>query len=144
MEIETGTDTVVAEVIGRVGIVTLHRPERRNALHADMYDAVPAVLERFIADDAIGCIMITGAGTAFCSGGDVGGGSSRRPADSTGPAPKQSPQELGRMLAHDAKMVELLSGSPKITVAALPGAAVGAGMSIALRPTYGSPLVRPS
>ncbi len=132
MQIETGTETVIAEVTDAVGIVTLHRPERRNALHADMYEAVPRVLEQFIEDDAVGCIMITGAGTAFCSGGDVGGGTSRRPDDSTAASPKKSAAELGRMLAHDARMVELLHDSPKITLAALPGAAVGAGMSIAL------------
>jgi len=133
MEVETGTDTVWAEVTNGVGIVTLHRPERRNALHPEMYDAVPRLLEQFIADSDVGCIMITGAGTAFCSGGDVAGGTSRRkPADEGVPVRTKTPKEQGSMLARDARMVELLHDSPKVTLAALPGAAVGAGLSIAL------------
>jgi 2-(1,2-epoxy-1,2-dihydrophenyl)acetyl-CoA isomerase len=133
MQIKTGTDTVMAQRIDGVGVITLNRPERRNALHVDMFEAVPRLLERFIGDPEVGCIMITGAGTAFCSGGDVGGSGSRRPAspgDDTGPA--RAVEDLGTMLTRDARMVELLHGSPKVTLAALPGAAVGAGMSIAL------------
>jgi 2-(1,2-epoxy-1,2-dihydrophenyl)acetyl-CoA isomerase len=133
MHIETGTATVRAQRVDGVGIITLHRPERRNALHVDMFDAVPRLLERFIGDPEVGCIMITGAGTAFCSGGDVGGGGSRRPAPPhDDPGSGRSVEDLGTMLARDARMVELLHGSPKVTLAALPGAAVGAGMSIAL------------
>jgi 2-(1,2-epoxy-1,2-dihydrophenyl)acetyl-CoA isomerase len=135
MEIETGTDTVLAERTDGVGIITLNRPERRNALHAEMFEAVPLLLERFIGDPDVGCVMITGAGSAFCSGGDVGGGTSRRPAqavDDPGRERQRTVEDLGTMLAHDARMVQLLHQSPKITLAALPGAAVGAGMSIAL------------
>jgi 2-(1,2-epoxy-1,2-dihydrophenyl)acetyl-CoA isomerase len=132
MQVDSGSETVTAEVTGGVGIITLNRPERRNALHVEMFDAVPRVLERFIGDTEVGCIMITGAGTAFCSGGDVGGGTARRPeqqGESGGPGTVQA---QARMLAGDARMVELLHGAPKITLAALPGAAVGAGLSIAL------------
>lgn len=133
--IETGTDTVLAEVVDGVGIITLNRPERRNALHAEMYVAVPRLLERFAADDAIGSVLITGSGNAFCAGGDVRDGNSG----------KQAPDERGdgvdveakvrvqsTQLADNARMVTLLHRMPKVTIAALPGAAVGAGMSIAL------------
>jgi 2-(1,2-epoxy-1,2-dihydrophenyl)acetyl-CoA isomerase len=136
MQIETGTETVTAERTDGVGIITLNRPERRNALHSEMFDAVPRALERFVGDPEVGCVMITGAGTAFCSGGDVGSGASRRPdppgADDGSVSRAKTVEDHGSMLAHDARMVELLHGSPKVTLAALPGAAVGAGMSIAL------------
>ena len=77
-EIDTGTDTVLGEVRDRVGVITLNRPERRNALHPDMYDAVPRLLERFFDDDDVGCVLVTAAGNAFCAGGDVRDGRRRR------------------------------------------------------------------
>jgi 2-(1,2-epoxy-1,2-dihydrophenyl)acetyl-CoA isomerase len=132
MEIETGTETVLADVSEGVGTITLNRPERRNALHFEMYAAIPRLLERFADDPEVGCIMITGAGAAFSSGGDVGGGGSRRPRRDDEPRRSASTEERGRLLARDAHMVEVLYASPKITLAALPGPAVGAGMSLAL------------
>jgi 2-(1,2-epoxy-1,2-dihydrophenyl)acetyl-CoA isomerase len=122
MEVDTGTETVVAEITDGVGIVTLHRPERRNALHPEMYEAVPRVLGRFEADADVGCIVVTGAGTAFCAGGDVRDGGDRR----------ASVEDAAAALTRDARMVELLHDSAKVTIAALPGPAVGAGLSIAL------------
>jgi 2-(1,2-epoxy-1,2-dihydrophenyl)acetyl-CoA isomerase len=135
MQVETGTHTVQAEIVDGVGIVTLNRPDRRNALHPEMYVAVPIVLERFIQDPGVGCILITGAGTAFCAGGDVRDGvknRAERVASSGAIDRALSPEEGGAALARDARMVELLHGAPKITIAALPGAAVGAGLGIAL------------
>ena len=144
MDIDTGTETVLAEFVDGVGVITFNRPERRNALHPEMFDAVPRVIEGFLADDAVGCIMLTGSGTAFCSGGDVAAGASARGArgaeptsddslaEAGGPTPDEVIVGQGRALARDARMVELLHLSPKVTLAALSGAAVGAGMSIAL------------
>lgn len=133
MPIDTGTDVVLAEIVDGVGIVTLNRPERRNALHPDMFRVIPEVLIRFEQDPEVHCILITGAGTAFCAGGDVRDGAARRsapPAD--GPPPPPNIEEAGARLAHDARMVTMLYGSEKVTMAALPGAAVGAGLGIAL------------
>ena len=47
--IDTGTDTVLAQVVDGVGVITLNRPHRRNALHNEMYVAIPPLLERFAA-----------------------------------------------------------------------------------------------
>lgn len=128
--IDTGTDTVVAEILDGVGIVTLNRPERRNALHPDMFDAVPVVLERFADDSNVGCVLITGAGAAFCAGGDVRDAPRTRAEDADGNRP--SVAESAARLLRDTRMVRLLHEMPKVTIAALPGPAVGAGMSIAL------------
>lgn len=128
--IDTGTDTVLAEILDGVGIVTLNRPERRNALHPDMFEAVPAVLDRFADDPDVGCVLITGAGSAFCAGGDVRDKPRTRAESADGQGP--SVAESTARLARDARMVRLLHEMPKVTIAALPGAAVGAGMSIAL------------
>lgn len=128
--VQTGTDTVLAEVVDGVGVITLNRPDRRNALHAEMYEAVPRLLERFAADDGIGAVLLTGSGNAFCAGGDVRDGDS---AKNVAIGDREA-RILSRsaILADNARMVTLLHEMPKITIAALPGAAVGAGMSIAL------------
>lgn len=128
--IETGTETVLAQVVEGVGVISFNRPHRRNALHSEMYVAIPALLERFAADDDIGCVVITGTGSAFCAGGDVRDGGSAR--EVTAPDPEAQVLQRSAVLADNARMVTLLHEMPKITIAALPGAAVGAGMSIAL------------
>ncbi|MGO9876789.1 MAG: enoyl-CoA hydratase/isomerase family protein [Acidimicrobiia bacterium] len=127
-EIDTGTDTVRGEVRERVGIITLNRPQRRNALHVDMYEAVPRLLERFFDDSDIGCVLLTGAGDAFCAGGDVRDGRRRKRTDS----PRPSVEEAAAMLTRSARMVLRLHEGPKISIAALPGPAVGAGIGLAL------------
>ncbi len=128
--IDTGTDTVLGAVVDGAGLIMLNRPQRRNALHADMYRAVPILLERFAADDAVGAVVITGAGQAFCAGGDVRDGGSAKEVP-TGDEQEQIAARAA-LLTESARMVTLLHDIPKITIAALPGAAVGAGMSIAL------------
>jgi 2-(1,2-epoxy-1,2-dihydrophenyl)acetyl-CoA isomerase len=135
--VDTGTETVRSYVDGAVGVIELNRPERRNALHADMYDAVPRLIERFASADEVAVIMVTAAGTAFCAGGDVQSGAARSrqldpDTDSATPRPETSGANGANPLAYMARMVLLLQGCPKITVAALPGPAVGAGIGIAL------------
>jgi 2-(1,2-epoxy-1,2-dihydrophenyl)acetyl-CoA isomerase len=132
MHVDTGTATVLAEIVDGVGLITLNRPERRNALHPEMFDGVPRALEQFHRDPGVGCIVVTGAGAAFCAGGDVRAGRTPRDPEGAVPPPRPSPEESGRALTHDARMVAMLHASPKITIAALPGPAVGAGIGIAL------------
>jgi 2-(1,2-epoxy-1,2-dihydrophenyl)acetyl-CoA isomerase len=122
-DIETGTDTVTARIVERVAMVTLNRPQRRNALHPDMFETVPRLLEQFGDDDDIGCVMITGAGSAFCAGGDVQGFDGLS---------ESSIEDQATELMRSARMVQVLHELPKVTIAALPGPAVGAGMAIAL------------
>ena len=128
--IDTGTDTVLAEQVDGVGIVTFNRPQRRNALHPRMYEAIPRLLDRFATDDQIGCVLVTGTGNAFCAGGDVRDGGSAK--DTAAADHEEQIAIRSAMLADNARMVTLLHSMPKVTIAALPGAAVGAGMSIAL------------
>jgi 2-(1,2-epoxy-1,2-dihydrophenyl)acetyl-CoA isomerase len=128
--LDTGTDTVIGEVADGVGVITLNRPHRRNALHQRMYDAVPDLLQLFADDDEVGCVLLTGAGNAFCAGGDVRDGGTAR-SEQTGDLDSQL-ADRATALAHNARMVRLVHAMPKVTITALPGAAVGAGMSIAL------------
>ena len=72
-EINTGTDELLAEVRDRVAILTLNRPEARNALSDHLTPALRRMIKHFGDDADVGAILITGAGTAFCAGGDVKG-----------------------------------------------------------------------
>ncbi len=63
--------TILTETHGRVGIVTLNRPEALNALNAQLMDETLDALARFNADDAIGAIVITGSDKAFAAGADI-------------------------------------------------------------------------
>ena len=115
------------EASGGVGLITLNRPERRNALHHDMFPPIKAALRAWSADDSIGCIVLTGAGEGFCSGGDVRDGRRRRPGNEP-----SSVEDVVSALGDDARTAQMLYESPKIVLAAVNGAAVGAGLSLAL------------
>ncbi len=128
--IDTGTDQLLCTLDEGVATVTLNRPEKKNALSDDLTPALRQVLLELDTMPGIGCIVITGAGDAFCAGGDISG-MSRRNA-----SPKQSKastQDRIKALQHQQETLTLrLWEHSKPTIAALPGAAAGAGMSIAL------------
>jgi len=69
--LDTGTEDLRAEIDGGVAVITMNRPDRRNAFSQAMLSAMAAVLAQVEADDAVGCVVLTGAGGAFCAGGDV-------------------------------------------------------------------------
>ena len=62
---------IVVERRGRVGLITLNRPQQLNALCDPLVDEVAAALDAFEADDDIGCIVITGSDKAFAAGADI-------------------------------------------------------------------------
>src|SRR5271163_4682910 len=83
--IDTGTDDLKATVEGGVATLTMARPERRNALSPAMLQALGKTLELCESDPAVGVVVLTGAGGAFCAGGDVKGMNERNADD--GPVP---------------------------------------------------------
>jgi enoyl-CoA hydratase len=100
----------------RVAVVTLDDPDRRNALNLGMVDEIVATFEELEGDDGIGAVVVTGAPPAFCAGADLGNlGEARREGLK---AIYEGFLRVGR--------------SPLPTVAAVNGAAVGAGMNLAL------------
>jgi 2-(1,2-epoxy-1,2-dihydrophenyl)acetyl-CoA isomerase len=121
-------DVVRIEVVDHVGVLTFNRPDRRNALHDAMYAPMIEAVQAFAEDPEVGCVVVTGAGTAFCAGGDVRDGSGRKRADGT----KPSEDERAAFLAGNAQLAVVLREAPIITIAAVNGPAVGAGMAIAL------------
>jgi len=127
--IHTGTDELLCSTDGSVATVTLNRPEKRNALSDKLTPALRAILLRLESDRDVRCIVLTGAGKAFCAGGDVsqmGGGALAKPDE-------RSYEDKIRDLQHKQRTLTLRLYELKTpTIAALPGAAAGAGLSIAL------------
>ena len=66
------TQLVLSEAIGRVGLIRINRPEAMNALNNDVVDGIGAAIDAFEADEAIGCIVLTGNEKAFAAGADIG------------------------------------------------------------------------
>ena len=130
--VETGTDQLLCEIEAGVATITLNRPDKRNALSNELTPALRQTLLNLDTDPAVRCVVITGAGRAFCSGGDVSGmGGGAPTAPSAGPRPTLD--DAIRKLQHGQETLTLrLFDLTKPTIAALPGAAAGAGMSIAL------------
>jgi 2-(1,2-epoxy-1,2-dihydrophenyl)acetyl-CoA isomerase len=123
---DTGTEDLLARVDGGVAVLTMSRPARRNALSVPMLEALGRVLSVVEADPEVRCVVLTGAGGAFCAGGDVKGFASGAGLDGTFEDRVRGQQRAHRDVA--LALYEL----PKPTVAILPGAAAGAGLSLAL------------
>lgn len=66
------SDNIIVEVDGPTGIITINRPEKLNAMTPEMARALVAAVEGFNGDDAVRCVILTGAGErAFCAGSDI-------------------------------------------------------------------------
>ncbi|CAN5662856.1 enoyl-CoA hydratase [soil metagenome] len=65
-------ETIMTRTEGKVGIVTLNRPKQLNALNNQLMDELGAALKAFDADEAIGCMIVTGSEKAFAAGADIG------------------------------------------------------------------------
>jgi 2-(1,2-epoxy-1,2-dihydrophenyl)acetyl-CoA isomerase len=126
--IDTGTDDLQAAVEHGVAVLTMARPERRNALSPAMLAALGRTLELCESDAEVGAVVLTGAGGAFCAGGDVKGMNER---NADGPVPDIDTRIHAQRLSQRATAGRLYK-MPKPTIAALPGAAAGAGLALAL------------
>ena len=128
-KIETGTEHLLAENNDGVAVLTLNRPEARNAMSGEMNAALQKVLADAELDQEIKCIVLTGAGKGFCAGGDVKGMASS--GDGT-VGPRTIDQAIHAQRVNQRATAGKLFKMPKPTIAALPGAAAGAGLSFAL------------
>lgn len=109
-------DAVLVEVEDRVATVTLNVPDRRNAIDLAIVDGIAATFDVLEADGEVGAVVITGAPPAFCAGADL--------------SHLGASKEEGLRRIYEAFL--RLSRSPLPTVAAVNGAAVGAGLNMAL------------
>jgi 2-(1,2-epoxy-1,2-dihydrophenyl)acetyl-CoA isomerase len=126
--IDTGTSDLLATQEGGVLTLTLNRPEARNAMSGDMNAALAAKLLWAEHEPSVRCVVLTGAGGAFCAGGDVKGMASR---NAGGPPPSRD-AAIHSQRENQRATAGRLFKMPKPTIAALPGAAAGAGFSLAL------------
>ncbi|MEM1152619.1 MAG: enoyl-CoA hydratase-related protein [Pseudomonadota bacterium] len=128
--LDTGTDELLCTIDQRVAILTLNKPHKKNALGDVLTPALRRMLTVLEDDARVGCVMLTGAGDAFCSGGDVSGmkGKSAEPKDK----PRSLQDAIDDLVERQVTLTLRLHELKKITVAALPGAAAGAGFCLAL------------
>ncbi|MEZ5233009.1 MAG: enoyl-CoA hydratase-related protein [Acidimicrobiia bacterium] len=128
--IDTGTDHLTAEIADGVAVLTMNRPERRNALSDGMLAGMQAALADCATAADVRCVVLTGTGGAFCAGGDVKGmaeGSARGAGATATYDERVHAQRLDQRATSGA-----LWSMPKPTIAAIGGAAAGAGLSLAL------------
>ena len=128
--IDTGTEHLQARVEDRVAILTMNRPERRNALSGEMLAGLETALADAETADDVGCVVLTGAGGAFCAGGDVKGMAEGGGGEG-GPQPTLDERIHGQRL-NQRNTAGRIYRMPKPVIASLPGAAAGAGLSLAL------------
>jgi enoyl-CoA hydratase/carnithine racemase len=131
--------TLLVAIDAGIATVTLNRPERRNALGAQMTNELLYVLDDAAADDAVRCTVLTGAGSAFCAGADLAQLSGT--ADALDLPPKGGYDELLRAMTRTTKPI----------VARVNGHAMGGGLGLVAASTvaiasseakFGAPEVR--
>ncbi|WP_116198600.1 enoyl-CoA hydratase/isomerase family protein [Amycolatopsis circi] len=118
------TDVVEVEDRGPVRHVVLNRPEQLNAMNDALADGLVEALENCAHDEDLRVVVVTGAGKAFCAGGDLNAMAAGRDAMS-------APREVAKLRRH-ARAAELLRTMPAATIAAVHGACAGAGLGLAL------------
>ena len=115
---------ILFDVSDHIATITLNRPEAMNALAGDMREVILGHLETCAAVPDVRCIVITGAGRAFCAGGDIAAMAAKQDIGDI--------SEMGGTLVTVEAVVTLLRGIPKPVIAAVNGAAAGGGMNMAL------------
>jgi enoyl-CoA hydratase/carnithine racemase len=109
---------------GRVGVVTLDRPEKKNPLTFESYAELRDLFRRLEREREVRAVVITGAGGNFCSGGDV--------HEIIGPLTKMAMPQLLEFTRMTGDLVKAMLACPQPVVAAVEGVCAGAGAMIAL------------
>ncbi|MGY2810948.1 enoyl-CoA hydratase [Bradyrhizobium sp. USDA 4506] len=129
IKIETGTDELLCVIRDRVAVITLNRPDARNSLSDTLTPALRTMIRTCGENPEVGVLLVTGAGKAFCAGGNVKGMGAHRDK-------KKLEMSYEDKVADLQERQRLLTGAlasvRKPTIAALPGPAVGAGLAIAM------------
>ena len=125
-KLEAGTNELLCCLNDAIATISLNRPKKRNALGHNLTPALRETLSLLEDDERVRVIVITGVGTSFCAGGDVKSMNNQK-------IDIRSTEEKIRNLQNRQNTLSLrLFELSKPTIVALPGAAAGAGMSIAL------------
>lgn len=107
-----------------IAILLMNRPDKLNALNGELSTALNEALSRIAEDDSVRVVVLSGSGRAFCAGGDLGAIGKGRERNETA--------ELGPILRSGMQAVLKMRLMPQPVIAAVNGAAAGAGMNIAL------------
>ena len=123
------TDSLLVENKNNVLIITMNRPESRNALSSEMFDSLLENLILASKNDNLKALILTGAGSAFCSGGDqrIRGKDGYKYAEGE-TAESINPAKVGRL--HILEVQRLIRFMPKVVIAVVPGWAAGGGHSL--------------
>ncbi len=121
----TNTEHLLVQTVQGVRTLTLNRPDRLNALNTPLAEAIQAAIVEAGADDDVRVIVLTGAGRGFCAGLDLSDG---------GPSPFEAQERQARLdpLGWIGRQALTLTRCDKPIIAAINGAAAGAGLSLAL------------
>jgi 2-(1,2-epoxy-1,2-dihydrophenyl)acetyl-CoA isomerase len=158
MKIVQKSEILKLSRVGRVSIVTLNRPESLNALNPPLMRTLVETLQKLSEDDEVRCVILTGAGKGFCSGGDVRAinkavedrlkEAGPAAAAATAERRPQTTEHRARWLRRSAEASRILHEMPKPTIAMINGACAGAGLSLAaacdFRYAAASAIFRPS
>ena len=123
MDIDTGTEELLCDLRDRVLTVTLNRPQARNALSMELMFAFRRILAEYGDHKGVGALVVTGAGSAFCSGGDVKRMAARKANDHT------AEEKFQVMVARHRESAGVIRQLRIPTVASLPGPAAGQSMA---------------
>ncbi len=115
---------VLEEREGAVVTIRLNRPDKLNALNIELGDALVHALLRTVEDRSVRCVVVTGAGRAFCAGGDIELLRDLRQ--------RKAAKELEPLLKAGKEIVMAMATMPKIVITAVNGPAAGGGMNLAL------------
>src|SRR5438046_5408410 len=116
------SDPVLLDVDGHVATLTLNVPDKRNAMSEEMTEAFPDVVAKIAANPEIRAVIVTGAGTSFCAGGDL---------DFLHTGDRNVVALREKMTTFYPKFLTLLD-LDVVTIAAINGPAIGAGLCLAL------------
>lgn len=118
------SDRVLLDMTDGIAVITLNDPQKRNALSDEMVSALIAAVDTCEAHDDVGAVVLTGAGKGFCAGGDI---------KTMGPDADNRPHVTKRYIWNDIQAFpKRLATFEKPIIAAINGAATGAGMDYAM------------
>lgn len=119
---------ILFESVEGIGLITLNRPEKLNSFGGTMREELLAALTRAAEDPAVRVVTITGAGRAFCAGGDLAYMQELQKENRTA--------DLQKLLEAGARIVTAIRTMPKFVLASINGVAAGAGCNLALACDY--------